>query len=1273
MITAFLSGLKAMYITDPTGFGKTFLFYYICQKIRNIDPDIKFVIAAAQVEQVQEIAQAFDGSGFRTIVIRGKEDQMRSLISTKKGLKELEKAKTVCLDYIASAYAGSKDIDFIKKEKTDFENYINAAVTDIHSIESWNTKSNQLPEDHPDKKQINIILDSKRFTLSDNYSKAEKIIEKALRHVAEEERDDQLTNWKGKKPSKEEKELILQDAYNAQLPYMTDVEKLFPDITFEISDVIVITHAKAMYSILNKRDFKLYNVTEEDGRHIVLFIDEVESFITSFSDNAITDAVKRSADMLSLLDMIHASILSGHFDSHDYIVQKKNGAISAAVAEKARDILLKYDELEKNYKYKPNMHMGEASDPKDLPQITNSADYIITNNVKNKYICGDSDHQKLNMTSEASIEEDRKNDEVNMEAAVQPPDSEKTEDTKKAPTLINFVRDGQKIINAFEGLIRMATRAYLNNSRKSDKNLYEELDQAIHTVVRRAFFGDKRSSASEYVTNNLFPAFGRRYDASEGPLHLYRMGISNTKVTRESLDGRNSVLRSSRVPRFPDAVLEDLFSNLRFVYIFSGTGWLNALNNLDRKYQAKYLYVPDRDMEKEIHEAYVAWKQKQYMGTEFYVERITGEEKKTSGLKPEDHDTESHKTKDISAACRYITQHIDIMKKYGISGSVGAIICPPRDLADSLLIQLERSGMNMNKIAILKLKGGSLTELNKKEKSGENTVYEKVGDTFHIDVSDGRYYYVVTAYRSGTRGYNIAFRNGDEVYDASGVMLYQVTNVIPQRGKPKKHSTYEEIENNKTEHALKANLAYSRLMLLHDGKIDPEVLRRVNWLISKISYDKDILHKDIYIDDPWSPYKLQGTSEILQALGRIRNNRKTPAIYIGINEGVFAANQLRPEQLDAQHLSYEGLQVFKKLSALWSDYEEFVENAKILSGEQNHEADYTEIFTNLVKRLIPHEKKALQKGCADTGKLVAYVSVYEALKDKAISLNMKPAATIFDDESKDCSSLTAFNKVKNGIWLSGRRYNGRVYPFEYRSFKDSLTGLTTYTREVLPGKYYITPSDMLLTETISMYSGFCENEMQELMPEIMNPKVLEVMREKDMFPYAISKYGYDILLGEFGERLFLAVMKRALLLKMTELSVRPMPLPEYEDFDYELDDKHGSAVGYVNVKYHRERKFNAEREAKYYIEKALRSPLTGTIRILYINMRPAGERLENYYAKTHEVFTDVNDELAKHGKTIEVLALAPFSQAFDTCIDKDKVNDVIGDQMIKRINRFFNG
>ena len=149
----------------------------------------------------------------------------------------------------------------------------------------------------------------------------------------------------------------------------------------------------------------------------------------------------------------------------------------------------------------------------------------------------------------------------------------------------------------------MATRAYLNNSRKSDKSLYEELDQAIHTVVRRAFFGDKRSSASEYVTNNLFPAFGRRYDASEGPLHLYRMGISNTKVTKESLDGRNSVLRSSRVPRFPDAVLEDLFSNLRFVYIFSGTGWLNALNNLDCKYQAKYLYVPDRYMEKEIHEA----------------------------------------------------------------------------------------------------------------------------------------------------------------------------------------------------------------------------------------------------------------------------------------------------------------------------------------------------------------------------------------------------------------------------------------------------------------------------------------------------------------------------------------------------------------------------------------------------------------------------------------------------------------------------------------------
>ena len=113
---AFYSGKKLHLTTDPTGFGKTVLFTVLCKWLKKKEPDLQFIISAAQKEQVKEIADAFHKyTDLRTIVIPGGEDQMRYLVLTEEGREALENVKEASREYLNMAYAGEETNDFIEK------------------------------------------------------------------------------------------------------------------------------------------------------------------------------------------------------------------------------------------------------------------------------------------------------------------------------------------------------------------------------------------------------------------------------------------------------------------------------------------------------------------------------------------------------------------------------------------------------------------------------------------------------------------------------------------------------------------------------------------------------------------------------------------------------------------------------------------------------------------------------------------------------------------------------------------------------------------------------------------------------------------------------------------------------------------------------------------------------------------------------------------------------------------------------------------------------
>ncbi len=1239
---------KFMVVNNPTAFGKTHLLPFLYLALRERDPDLKMIIATSQIEQVTEIVEAFScRSNIRMINIRGIESQIIEIAGPGSDEKRLRKAKRECLDFINKAYKGSgkgsapeSELD---KIKNNFIKFIDNAVSDCSAIIGIKSsiENNRLQSE-----QLEEFIASKRITLRSNYTKAEKIIEKAARHIAEIHANMSWTDTKEKKSRKEKREIINKE-YIKVIQYIPEaITWMFSDLPYEAADVVVLTHAKANRSILTKRNMKLSDISyENEGKHIVFIADEAENGRENYIDIIVEQAVRNETDMLPFLNQIYNILNEKYFDSQDYITRNQDGTVNKSVSEAANDLKKRLDDFLLKYEYVPNMHMADMLDVREIPQITNCSNYLIQKNAKNRFIRTDPGAQSVKLVAISECPKES--------GCVK--DAKESEITNDNTTLISFVKDAQSIIRQFVGIVRKAGDA-LNRFREAEGK-YEERYESLESVLYRVF-GSKKSSASRYVMDNTYPRYGAKHDP-ESAGHPYRSNLSYINIKAGNSYGGDTSLSYAGVSSFPEAEMENIISNVRFTYLLSGTGWLPALNNYDFSYLADKCgqYIPPKKDTEAIHDAYMNWKAAQYKDTQFVVKRISGK----SSFK--------YREKDIDIACEFIVEHMELMKEYDIYGGTGAFIFPPRGLDAEIIKRLKSRGINMDKIVILQMKGGDIKELSNNGLPQKSDRCKKEGDTFLIDVSDNRFYYVITAYRSGNRGYNIAFKNRENIYDASGICLFDLTNIIPQRTAPGKDEQLnaKKIAKEDVGRILTVNMAYIHCILMNDGKISTEVMKRVNWLIKKISYDPDVIGKDLYPENLWSPYKLQGTSEILQALGRIRNNKKTPVIFIALSNGIFSKCLLREEPLKAEYLSYEATEVNKILPDLWREFECENESAKLMLDAAKEEKRLSRMLQKLVKKELPLMKKKAVNDPAILGELSRIIESYEEAKVQAVSLNLNTPLDL--NKAKGFSAV-----LKAGMWLGGHGIcdpKTKAYPFMYHSYYDNSENRTVYTMNKLDGITYLSPGSMLLVETAELFSCFCKERLRDNISEIMNEELLCAIKEKDMFPYAPSKYCYDILLGEYGERLFDSIMEEAEARGMTEFSCTALPSLQYEDYDRILLDKDAGIAGYVNVKYRKVTEFDLEKNLNLYEEKILRCPLKGKVRILYINMRPSGERTEKLYTSTnnHQIKM-INDILYRHGKEMEIYALSPFTLR-DIYGTSEMITETISTYMIKKINHFF--
>ena len=1240
VVNAYRDG-RLVFFDTPTASGKTHVFYPIFEEIKKIDPETKYIISTAQTRLAEAVFEEFSRKdGLYAIHLKGTEKQLQTV---REDPKRLDNAIRCCLDRITASYGGARSKKELTDKKAEFEQHITGAVNDAGVIAVMDKNDND--GNAAVKRVKENLLDARRSSLRSHYVAAEKILNNALRTIAAGNAAILCENTDGtEKELKKIRKKETDRQYLEQLRCLPkDIEWLFPDIRYELADVIVLTHAKLHRSILTKRRMVLSEIGyQKEGKHIVLVMDEAEVARDSYTDLVIRQAVTSETDLLPLLNRIHNALDGGFFDNPEYRYTGRDGlSFDASVAAQA--LKERYEAFREKYKYVPNMHMADiVQDESSVPKIVSCGEYSVTRDGKYSYIKTDTDGQAVYLTDEKA----------------------------EGKGLSSFVSDARGIIRRFIGCCRTATRALNNNRMEAGR--FEEPYETAGSVVYR-IFGDKDSAMSEYVTDNIRMRFRGKAGQDE-EWTLYRSDTSYTRVRPGTQYGGDVSLRHATVPQFPEANMEDIISNIRFTCLVSGTGWLAAGNNYDRAYLGRQYpgCIPSREAMQKIHEGYMQWKEEQYRraGTEFVIERISD-----SGRFPD------YRDRDLEVISLFIRNHIRHLNTHGVYGSSGAFIFPPRKLDASgpkLISMLREQGTDTDRIALLTLQKGEVKELMPDGRivtlGGDRVSCD--GDTIIIDTGDGRYYYVITAHRSGTRGYNVAFTDeAGGCCDASGLCLHELTNIIPQKEELKAGKEYDPgtEDMNNTERVLRTNMIYAHQMMLRDGKIDPELMAHARWMLQMLSFTGARISKDIYREDPWSPYKLQGTSELLQALGRIRNNRKPPVLYMGLSTGIFLKQMLREETLRPEYLSYEAVRLYEQLPALWREYEKETGavGEECIVQEARKEAERSRTQKNILKKALPEAKKTAAADPGAIGKLESVVRDYEAAKKQAITLGMR-FSTDYNRQ----------NLLTGGLWLSGRDAGGGrkkvrtqdyISPFTYTSYWDEKEKQTVYHMKQQRGKQYLTPHRMLLTETVGMFASFCGEKMNANMPEITDKALLGAMKENDRFPYAPSKYCIDVLCGEYGERLFRSVMQEAAERRMTALTVSPMPILQYEDFDCMLETGDGVA-GYVNVKYrdsadYRDLGFPLEKKADLYVEKVLRSPISGTVRLLYINMRPRMNRYECLFTEENNATVrKVNKALAEHGKKIEVFAISPFAES--DMYSPEAAAEAIGDT-VKKMNVYF--
>lgn len=1207
---------KFMVVTVPTASGKTTLIPFLFKKLRERDPKIRMIFSTSQHELVKNTLKEFSRyKEYNVINIKGIERLLKDIAAAGEKETTVEKAKKACCDLLDIL---GVECCVPEEKKKETEKYFVGKLEDalhmqrnIESLEKLRIK---------DTCQADVF----KKQMAASYKDAEKTIEKMLQKIAKMVAIKQTGSQKPPASTVREKYMeILMVVRKNYAPVFV----LFPDMEYELADVVILTHAKANISILTKRKLSLSDINyEKEGQHIVYVVDEEETQRSNYEETLREQAAKNTVDMLAFINRIYGALRLRYFENTDYISKDESGNEDDRVQKEAQKLTENFSAFFSKYGYVPNMHMGELKENEKAPTLVNCHKYFFISNGSAKMVSTDKSSQIVTLGE---------NGNGNMN---------------------DFALDGRSLIRQFIGLCRNA--GVIMNDKKSGEG---DLPSSIRLVAIRAV-GEE---FADFVVDNSFSRFGARVVPGE-ERHPYRSDLSYISVRSMNRYGKDVMLSNISVPHFPEGYMEDVMSNIRFTFLLSGTGWLKAMDNYDTHYldEKVGMYRPDDSLMEQFHREYTKWKRRQYEDTEFVTEVITGDPEKLV----KSRDDKKYLLKDIDCIAQFIENHMNELEKRGVTGGTGSLVFPPREIDKTCDIEeaLSKNGVpksKVDRIVFLSMKKGKLFRLSRNKTKEAFEGYETDGDTIVIDTSDGRYYCLITAMRSGTRGYNIAFANKGKKYDASGVCLFPLTQIVSSRKKEEELDGYTADESSKyeAERRLEINIyAIHASVVKYGGDVplddifdrdkNPSLYKKVNMII-RIPEAK----KDLYEEDPNSPYKLQGVSEILQALGRIRNEEKGPLLYIALSDTVFEKNMMMPEQLTPMYLSYEAEQLYNRLPDMWAKYSaEEVQPGQVKKPISASEAKLIVYFNDLVKKQIPEKKRKYAEAAyrygADSAEardayciLKSDTDYYDYLKEYAMSLGKQETA----------SSKCRDRNLERAVWKRTTDNGKPVAPYSCISCRDNTEEPVKYQKKTVNayrtyitsgpvrGMTAMTPSGIHLCETIDAFIPVCGKELTENMPFIMDPGQMQMMRKTDMFPYPPGADGYDIFVGEFGERLFKSVMTAERIRGATDLETVDLPVMQYEDFDTILK-KGGRTTAYVNVKFRRI-DFETEKKIELYMEKAMRAPETGRINLVYINMRPTGDGkvIEKIWNENSYV-RGLNADLKKHNKEILIHILSPF-------------------------------
>lgn len=1304
---------KYMLIDSPTGSGKSTILTLLYLILKEKDPELKMIVSTTQHSLVRNILDSFQSmDGVKAVTFKGIEKLVEGFFDDKDGgletryqgvtqegldlLDEMFKIKKLkALMDIKKSEALEQDLKDKQAEYRQLIRDIRDKWSFIHSRwgrtdsadEEYETPSfGQKDADKAEKEE-------KLSALTRLYKQAEQLLNSVCWDVSGEQAEDhcKVLEEKGSLPEKKEldafKKEIRRRFYTEKMQQINDRYRtllvLFPDLQYELSDVIIVTHAKSVRGILNKRSLDLANTSREgEARHIVFVVDEMEAWRDEYEKKSIQEAVKNSVDMLSFVNTIHSCVEKGYFSNKKYEIVSGDGKHENKAqknAEKLKDLM---KEVFGAFNYEPRMHLADYpnEEKRSLPRITSCGTYLIQNVPKNLDVRTDPETMEVFVIKPSQTSAEKTKEGSGEEGK----DGASKKDCKNTG-FVAFVRKMDGIIQMFVGTVREAVNGLhqLHNLGIQSEDFESTLGTVLHQLAIEPGVGGRAG----FIRRNMFPRHGVRWVSQDTP-HPYRLGISHTILRPRLPSGRDVYLYFFKIDRFADAAMADITYNVKFTYLMSGTGWLAGQNNLDDRFLDAETgrFLPDRSVTEEIHDGYMAWKSTQYQGTEFIVDRVSGRDFSAASKDAKNKQDRFHSER-LSTCAEFIARHMSHMKEKGIDGGTGGLIFPSWTLKENdintIRTEVRQHGADPDNVILLSLEKGKVYEWVSDGERLKHRLYdgtELVDDTQVVKTVKGKFTYVLTAYRSGTRGYNIAFakEGEDRLYDASGIWLTAVTNILPGVDKQETDAPRQETVfdfQKKMATALEIHAKSVHAMNLREGTINPQAMKGVEGRIKQILTGEDV-PKDIYREDIWSPYKLQGTSEILQALGRLRNNKKEPVIYIALDSIIFGKTFLREEHLDPDRLSYEAAQVYDRLPDLWRGYEAETREGTFTAWEI--EKNIIEKSERIIRGDIPRYKKQLAGRLTEPERVEALhclerrVRDYEFTKKRSLYMNTVLFPYPYREHGESSRNLGI-----PSIWLS--RLKGKdLSPFTYYS-RRTADG-TEFSTARIPGQAYITPSTGDIVPVIRMFSHFCRDELKKGMPELMNSETLQLMEQKDMFPYPVfaNPYGYDLFIGEFGEQIFDAVMDHARRAGTTELTVSPMPILQYEDYDKVIYN--GEVLkGYVNVKYRIDSDFEVEKDPKFYIDKAMRIPVKGEIPLLYIDIRPFGDTVvDKVFAESEEegilsdTVREANKVLRKAGKSIAVIVMKPLTRK-DMSASSDRIKEVINERIIQRINKYFGG